>query len=175
MFLDEENIERDALKQGDIISQVHLLGAINLRSITYHTPSGESEYCGWSIPQKPKLGDAMVLSHSCEISLENKTKVTSIILAPLRDIHKATSPEFIQRLIETNMIDATSQESFFKYFYVAPNPKLEFTDGVVVDFSKCFSVRKQSYDALLNKKIAQLSQDAAYAMALKLALFFHRK
>lgn len=174
MFLNEAEIERDVLRQGDIISQVHLLGAINLNSIVYHTSMGQSEHCGWSISQKPKFGDAMVLSHSCEIALENKIKVTSIILAPLRDVHQATSHEFISRLIETNLINDASQESFLKYFYVTPYQGLEYASGAVVDFSKCFSLRKQVYDLLLKNKIAQLSHDAASAMALKLALYFHR-
>lgn len=176
MFLDEEKIDRGILRQGDIISQIHLLGAINLNSINYSSPAiGSDEYISWLIPAAPKFGDAMVLSHSCEISLENRVKLTSIILAPLRDIHKATDPERIQELINSNLIDqGNPRPSFLKYFYIFPNAKLEYSNGSVVDFSKLFSVRNQSYNALLEKKIAQLSEDAIASMALKLALYFHR-
>jgi len=35
MFLSDDQIERDTLKQGDIISQVHFLSAINIDSIQF--------------------------------------------------------------------------------------------------------------------------------------------
>lgn len=176
MFLGDEQIERGILRQGDIISQIHLLGAINLNSINYSAPAvGSDEYISWLIPAAPKFGDAMILSHSCEISLENRVKLTSIILAPLRDVHKATDPERVQELITSNLIDRDDPKpSFLKYFYVPPNPKLKHNTGAVVDFSKLFSVRNQSYNTLLEKKIAQLSEDAIASMALKLAVYFHR-
>ncbi len=176
MFLVDDQIERGTLRQGDIISQVHLLGAINLSSLLYSSHAGSpTEYSSWSIPAAPKFGDAMILSHSCEIALENKVKLTSIILAPLRDLHRATEPERIQELINSNLIDRDDPSpSFLKYFYVPQNPKLQYNHGAVVDFSKLFSVRKQSYNTLLEKKIAQLSKDAIASMALKLALYFHR-
>ena len=105
MFLDDEQIERDALRQGDIISQIHLLGAINLNSIHYSSPAvGSDQYISWLISTPPKFGDAMVLSHSCEIALENRVKLTSIILAPIRDVHKATDIERVQELITLSLI-----------------------------------------------------------------------
>jgi hypothetical protein len=176
MFLGDEQIERGTLRQGDIISQVHLLGAINLSSLLYSSHAGSpTEYSSWSIPAAPKFGDTMVLSHSCEIALENKVKVTSIILAPLRDVHKATDLERVHELIGSNLIDQSNPEaSFMKYFYVTPNKKLQYCDGAVVDFSKLFSVRNKSYDALLENKVAQLSETAIVSMALKLSLYFYR-
>jgi hypothetical protein len=176
MFLGDEQIERGILRQGDIISKVHLLGAINLSNIYYSSPAGSpNEYSSWSILNAPKFGDAMVLSHSCEIALENRVKLTSIILAPLRDIHKATEQERIRELIASNLIDIDDPKpSFLKYFYVNPNPKLQYSDGAIVDFSKLFSVRKKAYDALLDNKIIQLSENAISSMALKLSLYFHR-
>jgi hypothetical protein len=176
MYLHDEQIEHGTLRQGDIISQLHLLGAININNIYYSSPAvNPEEYLSWSVPTTPKIGDAMVLSHSCEVAVENKIKVTSIILAPLRDIHKATAPEQVQELIDSNLIDKTKpQASFLKYFYVEPNPKLKYDSGAVVDFSKLFSVRNQAYNTLLEKKIVQLSNDAIESMALKLALYFHR-
>ncbi len=117
----------------------------------------------------------MVLSHSCEIALENQIKVTAIILAPLRDIHKATDKNRIDELIQINLIDRSEPKaSFLKYFYIPANPHLEYSQGSIVDFSKCFSIRNKCYNTLLSKKIAQLSEDAIASMALKLALYFHR-
>jgi hypothetical protein len=176
MFLGNEQIERGTLRQGDIISQVHLLGAINLSWLLYSSHAGSpTEYSSWSIPAAPIFGDAMILSHSCEIALENKVKVTSIILAPLRDVHKATARERVHELIVSNLIDQTNPEaSFMKYFYVPPNQKLQYSEGAIVDFSKLFSVRNKSYEALLEKKIAQLTENAIASMALKLSVYFHR-
>ena len=175
MFLSDAQIERDVLRQGDIIAQVHLLGAINLNNIQYSSAMNSSSYSSWAILSPPKFGDAIVLSHSCEIAPENRTKFTSIILAPLRDINTATSEDRVKELIESNLIDLTKpQASFLKYFYLPPNPNLKYTEGSIIDFSKCFSVRKQSYDSLVKSKIAQLSRDCISSLALKLALYFHR-
>lgn len=94
MFLPEADIERGVLRQGDIISQVHFLGAINLNAIQYLTlPSDKERYTSWQICSPPNHGDAMVISHSCELAPENPAKLTSVILAPVRDIHNATKPE----------------------------------------------------------------------------------
>lgn len=177
MFLIEESLEKDTLRQGDIIRDVHLLGAINLNGLHYSSPAGKPRVlASWNVPNKPIFGNAMVVSHSCEIALENKVKVTSIILAPLRDIHKATAKDRIDELISSNFIDHENPSaSFLKYFYIDPNPALEYTEGAIVDFSKIFSVRNKCYDSLLEKKVAQLNEDASSSMALKLALYFHRK
>ncbi len=177
MYLDDESIERGVLRQGDIIADVHLLGAININSIQYTSIAGSepNQFVSWLIPTSPKYGDAMVLSHSCEIDPENTIKLTSIILAPLRDINTATAPDKIQDLIESNEIGRTeSQASYLKYFYVYPNENLKFHNGAIVDFSKCFSLRRQSYNILRSNKIAQLNSKATSSMALKLALFYHR-
>jgi hypothetical protein len=177
MYLDDSSIEKGVLRQGDIVADVHLLGVINSNGIQYTTTAGSEadQYVSWSIPAAPKFGDAMVLSHSCEIDPQNKLKVTSIILAPLRDVSTATAPDKIQELIDSNEIDRTEpRASYLKYFYVLPNEDLEFDNGAIVDFSKCFSLRRQSYDNLLENKIVQLTSEATASMALKLALYFHR-
>jgi hypothetical protein len=118
----------------------------------------------------------MVLSHSCEIARDNAIKVTSIILAPVRDVSGATPREKLRELIESNFIDRAQPESrYLKYYYLEPHHKLPFQDGAIVDFSKCFSVRKNSYDFLLARKAVQLLDEARDSMALKLSLYFHRQ
>ena len=173
MYL-EENIEFNSLRQGDILSSVHLLGVINLNGIQYLT-SAAGEKKGWTIPNAPIYADVIVLSHSCEIASENDIKLTSIILAPIRDIHTATAPEKIDDLKRSNFITSSTEASYLKYFYIEPHDKLQFKDGAIVDFSKPFSVRKNCYDFLLRKKILQLAPEIAEKMVLKLALYFHRK
>jgi len=145
MYIDNGELT-PALRQGDIISSVHILGAINLKTVQYTATSdaiGKSGYQSWQVPKPPEFLDAMVLSHSCEIALENKAKLTSIILAPVRDIHTATSQERIEELISSNLIDKDEpRASYLKYFYLEPNTQFQFERGAIVDFSKCFSVRK---------------------------------
>ena len=177
MFLPQESIEKNVLRQGDIIKNIHLLGAINLNSVHYSVSQlNQEEYMAWNVPNKPIFGDAMVVSHSCEIDRENKVKVTSVILAPIRDVNTATSPERVQALIDSNYIDTESPAaSFLKYLYVEPNPALQYSNGAIVDFSKIFSVRKQYYDQLLERKVVQLNEIASLNMALKLAVYFYRR
>ncbi len=169
-------MDATSLLQGDIIADVHLLGALAYQEILLGTPSaGNAEPQAWTIPKGPIRGDAMVLSHSCEIATDNSVKVTSIILAPLRDVSTATKPDRLAELIESNLIASTAAKaSYLKYFFVEANPALSYPKGAVVDFSKLFSVRKTSYDYLLERKCLELSDDVRLEMSLKLALYFHR-
>ncbi len=107
MYESNSDTNFDLLYQGDIIKDIHILGAINLNSIHYSSRDFASidKITSWQVPSEPKIGHVMVLSHSCEISLENDVKVTSIILAPLRDLSTATSKEKISELISSNLID----------------------------------------------------------------------
>jgi hypothetical protein len=177
MFLDNENIEKAHLRQGDIISKIHILGALNLNGIHYSAIAGQPDkYTSWGVQAIPKFSDAIILSHNCEIDIENRIKLTGIILAPLRDVHKATDEKRKNELIESNLIDQSEPKaSFLKYFYIRPNSDLEYKDGAIADFSKCFSVRKNSYQSLLENKVTQLTPEATNSMALKLALYFHRQ
>lgn len=163
------------LRQGDIISNIHLLGAIDLTSVEYLSDhQADSKPRAYQI-RTPEYGDAMVMSHCCEIDQANTVKVTSILLAPLRNVNRATHPNRVEELKSSNLIDVNKTEaSFLKYFYISENPAIEFKNGAVADFSKLFSVRKSSYNYLLENKVAQLSDDMRYSMSLKLALFFHR-
>lgn len=177
MFINNNEIEKTSLRQGDIVNKIHLLGAININNIHYSSPANAPQrLASWNVPNSPIFGNAMVVSHSCEIARENKIKVTSIILAPLRDVHKATAKDRVDELIKSNLIDHSNPSaSFLKYFYIQPNPALEYSQGAIVDFSKIFSIRNKSYELLLEKKVAQLTEQSSSSMALKLALYFHRQ
>lgn len=173
MYLQDDKIEKDVLRQGDIIIGTQIIGALNLKEITYIT-NNEGERLSWAVPVEPKFQEAIVLSHSCEIDLANEIKVTSIILSPLRDVNKATEPQYIEEVKRTNIITSDSTESFLKYFYLPPHPSIPYSDGCIVDFSKCYSVRNKSYDLLLQNKKAQLEESYSDKLALKLALYFYR-
>ena len=173
MYMNSNEIERDVLRQGDIISNTQMLGAINLRGITFLN-NNKNEKVGWQCNSKPIFGYAMVLSHSCEIAPENNVKLTSIILAPIRDIDKATDPSKIEDLKKSNILTHETKYSFLKYFFLEPTPKIDFSNGSIVDFSKIYSLRKESYDDVLSKKILQLRDTVVENISLKLAVYFYR-
>ncbi len=174
MYCEAGEYDAGVLKQGDILSKIHLLGAININAIAYAYSTPMADKCvGWQINNEPKFGDAIVLSHSCELDPLNEVKLTSIILAPLRDINTATPKDKIDALKSSNIV-TENIESFLKFFCLNPNEKLEFKEGAVVDFSLCFSLRKNNYEYLTSKKILQLKSATAKDMARKLALFFSR-
>ncbi len=174
MYVDSNNFEKQVLRQGDIVRNVKVLGALNPYGISVHL-NDNNEPTGWSSTQILKFADVIVMSHSCEIEPKNKIKLTSIILAPLRNIDGATSPEKKQDLIDSNYLKPGTEASFLKYFYLIPNPELEHQNGAIVDFSKCFSVRNKCYRNLVENKIMQLDIEAASAMALKFGVYFHRE
>ena len=152
---------------------VHLVGCLNLETIAI-AKDGTGRELNWIIPKPPEYRDAAVLSHSCEIAPENGIKLTSVILAPVRDIDGATEREKIAELIASNAIAPGAAWTFLKYYYLNPNERLQYAHGAVVDFSKCFSVRKNSYGYLVNKKVLQMTPESRSSFALKLALYFHR-
>jgi len=171
----ETTFNAESLVKGDIVQDIEILGAINIASISHNMPIQSGDAQSWTVNKPPTVGPAMVLSHSCEVALENSVKVTSIVLAPIRNISSATRPEKINELIASNLIDIDKPAaSFLKYFYLEPDKRLPFPDGGVVDFSKCFSLRKQSYNYVLERKILQLCEPTQASMSLKLALYFHR-
>lgn len=175
MYLPEDEIERGALRQGDVISGIHCLGALKVQNIAY-TTNQKDEVISWNVQGKPSYNDVMLLSHSCELDEANTVKVTSAILAPIRKIDEATNAKNVELLISSNIIeqDGGTQASFLKYFYLEPNALMEFADGAIVDFSKSFSVHKSFLPTLLDRKISQLTEETRAAMSVKCALFFHR-
>ncbi len=175
VYLDESEIEYQNLRQGDILSNIHAVAAINLNSILYSKTQGSEEIApSWIVPSEPRFEFVMVLSHSCEIDKANDVKLTSIILSPIRDIDKATETDRVEELKNSNYLTEEGRPSYLKYFYLEPHEKMPFDNGAVVDYSKCFSVRKQSYDLLLSHKILQLQSEVTDKMSLKLAIYFHR-
>lgn len=173
MYSTDAQFDNRKLMQGDIITGVHILGAINPGAIEY-IASNDRKVVGWAIRQEPKYADAVILSHSCEIDPANEMKMTSIILAPIRDVNTATEKDKVNDLIKSNLIVGDTKASFLKYFYLPPHPKLTCSSGAIVDFSKLFSVRKNYYRDLLNKKIIQIDSSISEKMALKLSLYFFR-
>jgi hypothetical protein len=168
MFADTEQSNFGALLQGDIVANVPLLGAIDASSVV-----GIPATSAWAAGGKLELGFAAVLSHSCEISTANGIKVTSCILAPLRDVSSATPPDKLQLLIDSNDVKA-EQPTFLKYFYQPSHPQIGHHKGSVVDFSKLFSVRKTNLEFLLSKKILQVTDVGREQLSRKLALYFFR-
>ena len=171
--------QSNSLRQGDILKNLQVLGTIDYHQVT--SPSGlpgmaRREPQSWSVTATPKFRDCMVLTHCCDLDRENENKVTSIILAPLRDVHTATKPEKVDELIQSNDITQPGvKASFLKYFYVDREAKLMARNGAIVDFSKCFSIRNKAYDYLLERKLLQLTDTVRLSMSLKLALYFHRE
>ena len=72
--------------------------------------------------------------------------MTSIILAPIRDLNSASPEEKVKELIDSNFIDEKSEYSYLKYFYLEPHDSMPYKNGGIVDLAKCFSVRKNSYE-----------------------------
>jgi hypothetical protein len=169
----ESDIEKNVLRQGDIVNDVQYLGCINTNNIRFQI-NADGQKDGWSFRNAPIFGPAMVVSHSCELDRQNGIKITSVILCPIRDISKATASDKFDELKQTNIITDETEVSYLKYFYLQPNHLLPYHSGAVVDFSKGFSVHKNAYDDLVNKKILQLTESVAINMSLKLSLYFYR-
>jgi hypothetical protein len=165
--------ETGVLRQGDIIKNTQILGAINLRNITFiNNYKNETE--GWQYKAKPVFNYAIVLSHSCELDPSNGIKLTSIILAPLRDVDTATEKTKIKDLVDSNILVPGRKYSYLKYFFLEPHPNISFPGGCVVDFSKIYSLKKESYGSILENKIIQLEESTVENIILKYSAYFYR-
>jgi hypothetical protein len=174
LYLPNTEFEAGVLRQGDIVDNVLITACINPNAVHMLTGTGGVQ-SAWQVSQPPRYADAMVLSHSCEIAAENSVKITSVILAPIRDVNKATDASKIQEIIDSNIISECPEASYLKYFYLEPNSNMNPSDGAIVDFSKCFSLRNKYLAALVSKKKIQLQRSIADAMALKLSAYFYRE
>ena len=96
MYVPNAELDASSLLQGDIVKNVQFVGALHYGNIAYATPAAGGEPISWTVGKPPETGFAMVLSHSCEIARENGVKLTSIILAPLRDVSGATPADSVQ-------------------------------------------------------------------------------
>jgi hypothetical protein len=169
----KNEIESKVLRQGDIIENTQMLGAINLKSITF-IKDYNNEPEGWQCKAKPIFGYAAVLSHSCELDPSNGIKLTSIILAPLRDVDRATEKGKIEDLKNSNLLRPGNKYSYLKYFFLEPHPAIKFSHGCVIDFSKTYSLKKESYNDILAHKIIQLEDPIVDDVMLKYSAYFYR-
>ena len=106
MYLAGDQAEKDVLRQGDVVSGNHILGAISLEAISYLEK--DDAKIGWCVQAKPVFGPVVVLSDSCEIDPGNDVKVTSIILAPARDVSKATEQGKIDELRASRLASSST-------------------------------------------------------------------
>ncbi len=155
------------LRQGDILKDIPIVSAVDLNRYN------EIGAVSWAVAAKPERGACMVLSHSCEIDLRNKVKVTSLILAPIRDC-RVVSRDKLDLLKNSNDLKDGATHTFLKYFYLERHPGIPIDGESVVDFSKLFSLRKNAVESLSKTKVAQLTTDAVTQMARKLAAYFYR-
>ncbi len=182
MFEPAERLDKSSLYQGDVIRNVPAFGAINLKNCMLHSSllggdsPGDSGAIDVTITKSIRRCDVVVLSHSCEIAQENGEKVTSIIVAPLRDLSTATKPDKIQELIDSNDVDPASGKgfSYLKYYHLICKD-CQFPAGAIVDFNKVFSFHKSVHVELLKNKSAQMTEAARNKFALKLAVYFYRE
>jgi len=175
MFVPSESRKLDTLLQGDIIEETQYFGAMNLNNIFY-AQTNNNNIPHWGVNASPQKGPAAILSHSCEVSRDNGVKLTSIILAPIRDINKASAKDKIEEIINSNIPNISKGYSYLKYFYIEPTGFIgeKYPQGCVVDFSKCYSLNKKAYDTLLNKKVMEMANETRKQFSLKNALFYFR-
>lgn len=166
MFLTDAEANFGKLLQGDVVKDVPLVATLALDRVQAIGPTA------WAYAGALKSGNCVVLSHSCEIAIENGEKVTSCILAPIRKADGATTPELFEVLRRNEVKEGES--NFIKYFYIPTHDKLDYPNGTLVDLSKLFSVRKTSIDQLIGNKILEMSTESRILFGKKLALYFYR-
>lgn len=160
----------DALRQGDIIKNVPYIKPVSPHALAVRP-----------LPQKPKeplsivietaYTSAVVLSYCCELSETNSPgKISSIILAPLREIIEVINNTQLDALKQGNKL-AADTKTFAKLFYMEPGANVIES---VADFSHIYTLSRGYLQTLKQNKIAQMDDTTRSLLSEKISYYFLR-
>lgn len=177
MFVEDAQIERDALRQGDILVGVPFplfdrlaqkltvlaeaepgsLGVpqISLKAAPHHNDNN------WFIAQiRVRLCFCAILSQCCELELHNGQMRSQMLnvarLIPIKPSIQDNA-EKLDRLKANGNPAGQDTRHYLEYFYIEPNERLGGLDSKwMVDFSQLASFPKSEYSEVLKLKTLQM-------------------
>ena len=133
--------------QGDIIK----LDEIDVSSNNVKKPTFFKNEVG-HYTLKPYNGHFVILSHSCDVSMENKGKRKFFVCTPLKELPGKFEEQLKDDILEWNTID--QDKSVPANLFVFKSSKVIHEKNCVVDITRCLSVNSKKLD--LDKKVLQL-------------------
>jgi hypothetical protein len=154
------------LFQGDIVSNVDISGQNNI----------EINNCKWKHSLSMSIKYAVIISHSCDVTMQNAGKRPNIIISELRPLslqHKnyiLTSSD----IKDIESINKVSPDKNFviNLFYFKGDTKIE-NQEYIVDFNKIHCI--ESNFIKIDNKVLELTSEYRDLFRNKIGLHFARK
>jgi len=193
MYVDAAQMERDCLRQGDVLDAVAfpifesdsaLLGKIDHGSrieiphpkIVAIPREHRSQKDCVTMQMKTRFAPGAVLAHCCELELRNgKCLLPMIAIARLVSLKTSIvrEPEKLASLRANRDPRPPEASGYLDYFYLSAH---EAIGGVewVADFSQIASIPGAEYQYLLQRKVLQLTDRERVKFKIKLAAYLGR-
>lgn len=194
MFLQDADMERDRLRQGDILARIPfpLLETEKLTVLGQIQPGGadlpypvintrlhrhrEDPHFFWGqLPLRMSL--CAVLSNCCEVEPRHgKLLQPAFVVArliPIKDSILNDSEKLESLRANRDPRGATPNRGYMDYFYIQACPRLDNKEWMV-DFSQVFSIPNTNFPQILNQKILQMEPLHRVRFKIKAAVYFGR-
>lgn len=192
MFVDDGEMQRECLRQGDILGKIpyplidlaklQILGQIQEDTSDLPYPSittarvthrNDTNYFTGMLTMR--LAFYAVMSHCCELEPRNGQLIcSSFSLARLIPIKEsiAQNAEKLDSL-RANKDPRTSSPGFIDYFHIASHERLSDQEWMV-DFSQIISLPKSEFPGILSRKLLQMDNRTRVKFKIKLATYLGR-
>jgi hypothetical protein len=190
LYVWDEDIERQCLRQGDILScmpfpiidkEIAVLGRLQDMTTPYpgiqtipREHRKQPEYFTAQI--KMRMSFVSIISHCCEIEIRNgKLMVPSVAVARIVPVKKTISSDSqkLASLKANKDPRLTNDPGYMDYFYLEPHPLLA-DSAWVVDFAQIASFASSELETLLGRKVLQLQDRERVKFKHKLVAYLGR-
>jgi hypothetical protein len=192
MFLGDGQMQRDCLRQGDILRGIpfplleqidNLLGLAKLQSSdSYFSPPGvefaptpnRNDHNWFTVAfVKMRLCYCAVLSNCCELEMRGKMMPHSLSVARLIPI----DPNFLKDADTLAIIKASSDpregKQYLRYFYIGPQKRLEDKEWLV-DFSQILTLPRTELQEVLKRKLLQMDDRSRVKFKIRAGWYLTR-
>lgn len=191
MFLADADMDRECLRQGDILEGVlfPLLVADSIIFLGIRASASNGLSSGlrpkeiehrkspaWTCQLMTRIGYAAVISQCCDIAPRHG-RINQPTIAFARLVHVPESigrDETRLKSLRANKYPLNPEDpGFLNYYYVPTCERLGNQDWIV-DYGQVVSVPSSEYPLILSQKVAQMTDDSRIRFKIKLAASYGR-
>ena len=192
MFVEDTGMERDCLRQGDILARIpfplleigklRVLGKINSEASERPYPDISAALSAhrddpnyFTAQTLMRLSFGAVVSHCCELEPRNgKLLLPAFTLARLIPVKQGIMADREKLAsLRDNQDPRGPTPGFIDYFYIAPHERIDNKEWMV-DFSQIASLPKSEFPAILQHKVLQMDGRTRVKFKIKIATYLGR-
>ncbi len=192
MFINETNIDRECLRQGDILERIPfpllalenltVLGRINSAPSEFPYPDISTALTKhredpnfFTAQTLMRFSFGAVFSHCCELEpRKGKMLGSTFTVARLIPIKNSILEDREKlRSLRDNPDPRTRNPGYIDYFHIAQNQRTDNKEWMV-DFAQIVSIPKSEFPEILKRKILQLDDRTRVKFKIKAAVYLGR-